>query len=236
MENNYQETRKIKNIKKIVVKGSIQVRFVASETSSMVVSGGNEECVKAVQTKIIDDELHIENLGTNISISGSGSISIGGSGNRISVNVGNVGGSVIVNGVNITSQINSGIAHGGAPAVVQISLPVTPDITLEGSGDVELKNVSQDLLKLVISGSGDITAEGSVNRVLATVTGSGDICIRDLIARDALFLVIGSGDIDGHVTDSVSAKVMGSGDIRVDGCPAQRSDEVVGSGKIRFAK
>lgn len=234
MQSNYQENREIRNINKIVVKGSADVQFVPAAQSSMVVSGSCEESVKAIITEIVGDELHVESQGSGISISSSGDLTVTGNGNRVSI--GGTRGSVTINGINITSMAGNNVVIGGSRAVVKISLPVTPDISVVGSADVELKGINQESLNLSISGSGDITAEGNVNRVSAVISGSGDISIRDLIARDAVFNVIGSGDIDGHATNSVDAKVVGSGDICVDGCPAQRRDEVVGSGKIRFRK
>lgn len=48
--------------------------------------------------------------------------------------------------------------------------------------------------------------------------------------------VSGSGDIDAHVTQSVKARVAGSGDIAVHGSPPSRDHPAAGFGDIKFKK
>ncbi|WP_454844529.1 GIN domain-containing protein [Pseudomonas veronii] len=48
--------------------------------------------------------------------------------------------------------------------------------------------------------------------------------------------VAGSGDIDAYVSDSVKARVAGSGDIVIRGNPPIRDHTVAGSGDIKFKK
>jgi len=52
----------------------------------------------------------------------------------------------------------------------------------------------------------------------------------------AVLSVSGSGDIDAYVTQSVKARVAGSGDIVVRGNPPIRDHSVAGSGDIKFKK
>lgn len=88
-------------------------------------------------------------------------------------------------------------------------------LTVQGSGDVRIKEVKGTVMAQV-QGSGDIEIErGSMPSLTATVQGSGDINVGGS-ATTANLTVMGSGDIRvAHVQERPMESVMGSGDIRV---------------------
>lgn len=77
--------------------------------------------------------------------------------------------------------------------------------------------LQQAVLILGVQGSGDITAFGQVDLLVAEMAGSGDVDASELVAKSAKLSMVGSGDIDAYVSDSVKARVMGSGDIVIRG-------------------
>ena len=89
---------------------------------------------------------------------------------------------------------------------------------ITGSGDIKLKKVSADKMKLSISGSGDIDLQQTNARILdVSIAGSGDIEINkvDDKCESAYLSVAGSGEIElkGKVVN-YSSSIAGSGEIK----------------------
>lgn len=106
---------------------------------------------------------------------------------------------------------------------------------VSGSGDLFAKRLESDRAELVVKGSGDLRlTEGGAVRILeVSVIGSGDAILEDLAADEAEVNVIGSGSvIVGEIRNTLSAKVLGSGDVRYSGDP-EVDETSLGSGDIR---
>jgi len=103
--------------------------------------------------------------------------------------------------------------------------------TLSGSGDIHLE-IEAARVVATLSGSGDITLSGTADNLEATVSGSGDIKAYELQAANARAVIAGSADIRLTVTESLHARVSGSGDIRYRGNPARVDSKVAGSGDV----
>lgn len=213
--------RPLKAIRKIVVKGSVDVYFRRFNTPQLVVAGETQEAVDAIKTYFKGDKLIIENEGTSFQC---GNISISGSGNFVHVNI---------NGQNIHISGNAnGSGHGRA--VVGVALPEIPVVNIKGSGNIILLDLKQAGIELEIEGSGDITASGQVDSLEVSIAGSGDVDASDLIANRGHLSIAGSGDIRAYVSQAVTARVAGSGDIVVRGNPPQRRKQIAGSGSVKF--
>lgn len=105
-------------------------------------------------------------------------------------------------------------------------------VAIGGSSDVTIEP-DFELMKLAISGSGDICGKNT-DSLLATVNGSGDISL--LTAKTANLLVNGSGDIDMKaVTESTEVKINGSGDIAI-GKAKNTTLRITGSGDITIGE
>ncbi|RTL33685.1 MAG: DUF2807 domain-containing protein [Burkholderiales bacterium] len=214
------EARAMQPVRKIVVKGAVDLFFRRFGTPHLVVAGETEEALRRVKTTIKGDKLVVESEGHGVQInSAHGSISIG------SVS----GGSIYVNGQRIDI---AGV--GGGRVVVGVALPELPALKIKGSGDVSLMDLRQAGLEIEIEGSGDVTADGQVEQLEVSIAGSGDVDARELIAQRGHLSIAGSGDISAHVSQEVVARIAGSGDIVVRGNPASRSKQVLGSGSVRF--
>ncbi|CAI9898924.1 DUF2807 domain-containing protein [Pseudomonas aeruginosa] len=224
---NYKKNeRPMRSVSKIMVNGAVDVVFFRAAAAHLVVAGENQDAIDSIKTYFDGNKLVIEQEGVSISCAG-GSIHVSGSGNIV---IGGTGGRFSVSG-----RGNS-ISIGSRRAIVGIALPEAPCIRIKGSGDVTLYDLRQSVLDVVVQGSGDITAFGQVEHLEAEVAGSGDVDASELVAMSAALSVAGSGDIDAYVTQSVKARVAGSGDIVVRGNPPIRDHSVAGSGDIKFKK
>lgn len=106
-------------------------------------------------------------------------------------------------------------------------------LSLSGSGDVRLQQVDLGRLVVRLAGSGDISAEGRSQDTEFHLAGSGDIRAEHLLSLRTKVRVAGSGDARVHASESLDARVAGSGDVSYAGQPAKVSRAVAGSGEIR---
>ena len=107
------------------------------------------------------------------------------------------------------------------------------EVSISGSGDIELTDVDYDRIDLDVSGSGNILLQGvAVQSIDCTVSGSGDLDALDCPTPKATVKVSGSGTVRCHVLDFLRATVSGSGDVLYLGNPSVDA-EVSGSGKVR---
>ena len=126
-----------------------------------------------------------------------------------------------------------GSYHSNAPCKVTITVPSLEEIKSSGSGDVFVDNLQGQSFECSVTGSGSMRVSGTVVRVKAAVTGSGDIDLRQLKAEDASATVSGSGDIAIFASERFNGSVSGSGDISYYGDPPKTRIREHGSGSIR---
>jgi hypothetical protein len=232
-ESYVQEERPIQAIRKIVIKGSIDVVFRRFDKPVLVVAGETADAVASVKTKLDGEKLVIEREGVSISF-GHSKVQVMGRVGQIvhgdltgSINIDMRGKGVKLSGVPLT-VINQG------KVVVGIALSEAPAIKLKGSGNVTLLDLQQSGLQIEIEGSGDIRTHGKVTNLDVSIAGSGDVDANKLVAERARLSIAGSGDIDAFVRSDVHARIAGSGVIVVRGNPPLRDHHVAGSGKIKF--
>lgn len=108
----------------------------------------------------------------------------------------------------------------------------TFDIEIDGSGDVYLSGKS-DSFGVEIDGSGDVILEGGCNSLVVEVDGSGDIDTRSLTCKSADVTVEGSGDVDVFASDVAIVDMSGSGDVTIYGNPDRLRPRVSGSGTFK---
>lgn len=107
----------------------------------------------------------------------------------------------------------------------EVSLSVT------GSGDIRLK-VQMNYIKASVTGSGEIYLTGKADATKLNVTGSGEIDAKNLKTLKSEILLTGSGDIYVDVSDSLKAKVLGSGDLYYYTEPEYIKVNSLGSGDV----
>jgi hypothetical protein len=106
--------------------------------------------------------------------------------------------------------------------------------TLTGSGDLHLDIEAQEVTA-TLTGSGDLILKGKTEAFTSTLTGSGDLNASRLQSGDVTSNVSGSGDCKVYCSDSLYARVSGSGAIYYAGDPKKKDTKVHGSGSISKA-
>jgi Putative auto-transporter adhesin, head GIN domain len=115
---------------------------------------------------------------------------------------------------------------------VEVSMPSLAALDLSGSGNIAVTGIRASRLTVTVPGSGDIYASGSVTELNISIDGSGDAQFSGLIARNVDAVVSGSGTIFVTATQSLNAKVPGSGAVLYSGNPAQVTTSITGSGAV----
>ena len=106
------------------------------------------------------------------------------------------------------------------------------EASVTGSGDVTVQRAAVGALVAEISGSGDMRFAGRADSARFAIHGSGDVRARELQARQVEVTISGSGDAEVQATDSLTASVAGSGNVRYAGHPQKVDRRVAGSGDI----
>jgi hypothetical protein len=116
---------------------------------------------------------------------------------------------------------------------INIVVPRLEEVSVGGSGKIEVAGLDADRFSVEIDGSADVVASGEVGELVIEVNGSGNVDTRDLVAGEATVEINGSGDVNVMARDYLTATVNGSGDIVYTGNPGQVVKNVEGSGRIR---
>ncbi len=116
---------------------------------------------------------------------------------------------------------------------VKIVVPRLEEVSVGGSGNIEVIELEGDRLAVNIDGSADVTATGAVGELDVEVNGSGDVDTRDLVAGEVSVEINGSGNVSVMARDYLTVTINGSGDVIYTGDPGQVVKRVEGSGRIR---
>lgn len=92
-------------------------------------------------------------------------------------------------------------------------------IDLDGSGNITIQDMQVKTVETSLQGSGDIELEGRADTQKVTVGGSGNYLAEDLEAISADISIPGSADVTVWVSNELTVRVNGSGDIRYYGQP-----------------
>lgn len=103
-------------------------------------------------------------------------------------------------------------------------------LSVAGSGDMELEVDAEDL-SVQVAGSGGCVLRGRAATLDVNVAGSGDLRAAEVETRRTEVRIAGSGDVEVHATDHLSAQIFGSGDVRYRGRPTIDTN-TFGSGDV----
>lgn len=117
---------------------------------------------------------------------------------------------------------------------IEVELPARSlrHVRISGSGRVAMEKLDQPELTLTISGSGHMQVNGMVERVSATISGSGDIRLGDVALKRLAIRISGSGDLEAAPKDEADVTISGSGHVRLLTRPANLRSKLSGSGRI----
>jgi len=117
---------------------------------------------------------------------------------------------------------------------VTVSGVTLHNVALNGADvTIQLGRLDQDRLNLALAGTGEIDASGRVDRLSASIAGSGNIRMDDAKVERASINIAGSGDVAVTPRQEASVHVAGSGRVRMTAMPAQLSQSITGSGGVR---
>jgi hypothetical protein len=117
---------------------------------------------------------------------------------------------------------------------VAIEMPFVEGLQVDGSGSMDISGGfnTTSLLKATVNGSGNVfIRDGNADSYEIVINGSGDIRSFGLASKIALVRISGSGDAEVKVTDKLDVVITGSGNVYYMGNPAVFT-KITGSGKV----
>lgn len=106
------------------------------------------------------------------------------------------------------------------------------DVIQMGSGDFDGESLHLGSAHFSINGSGDAEVSGTAAMLELSQSGSGDFDGRSFEVKTAKIRKTSSGEADVHITDTLDARLSGSGDLNVKGRPEITNFSANGSGEI----
>jgi hypothetical protein len=132
----------------------------------------------------------------------------------------------------VFTSLSASQQHGSGDLHIDAIAGPKFESSISGSGDLHIDNAKVGSFALSIAGSGDVAISGSADDAHFAVAGSGDINAGSFAVRHVVASISGSGDAHLNATESIDARVAGSGDITYSGHPHDVSRRVSGSGSI----
>ena len=132
-----------------------------------------------------------------------------------------------------TPQLSGASLQGSGDLTVRDVAGETFTAVLDGSGDLEVAGLTGEAFTAELGGSGSLRASGQVQQVDLSLSGSGSAELQGLAALRATVDVDGSGDALVSVSETLDASSSGSGDVIYTGDPQNVQEDVSGSGDIR---
>lgn len=105
-------------------------------------------------------------------------------------------------------------------------------LTLSGSGFIDLAGLAVPSLRVTLSGSGDATVAGEARDQQIILSGSGSYRAADLTSANASIGISGSGSATLYAGEALDARISGSGNVTYRGTPSNVSTRVSGSGRV----
>ena len=222
------------------------VYITAGDQTSVVVKA-DEPIIDQVITKVRDGVLHISTEGRIrrvevmdvyvtmpkidlLKLSGSGDVSCTGDirANGLVIKV--LGSGDVETDIEEAKNVEVTLSGSGDVELQKVSGDFSASIN--GSGDLEVDHMLAEKCTLSLAGSGDVEMEGSCVSLSVSIMGSGDVDAGGLKAVDGDIVISGSGNCVVKVANSLSAKLNGSGDLVYYGNPAKVNAVANGSGEI----
>lgn len=104
-------------------------------------------------------------------------------------------------------------------------------VEVTGSGDI-IADVDAPAVNTEITGSGTVTLKGNTRTLGSEITGSGDVHGFDLKSEATEVEINGSGNAEVFASKQLNVSISGSGDVQYKGSPAI-NQSISGAGKIR---
>lgn len=116
---------------------------------------------------------------------------------------------------------------------VVISSPARAGSRIRGAVKLTAKQLSGPTFALESKGASEVTLDGSVDRLLADMTGASQLSAGGLQAKTAEISTTGAGDAEVAVTDTLKVVITGAGKVTYSGNPPTIKKQITGAGSIR---
>lgn len=205
------ETREVTGFTGVTLSGNMNVHL-AYGTSNTITVEGDENLLPYIETKVEDGNLEVKSK-DKVGLKSRNKLIVYVSLTRLS--------ELRVSG------------SGNITGTGDFSNDGKTNISVSGSGNINVGINSFNETKIAISGSGNVTLKGkNTNNIDATISGSGNIDCSDVSCDDVSAHVSGSGNIKVFANKSIDARVSGSGNIYYKGSATNINLKSSGSGKI----
>lgn len=114
-----------------------------------------------------------------------------------------------------------------------LSSPSLAEVRLTGGNSLRASPISGHELKLESTGASEITVEGSVTNLEATLTGASKLDAKSLQTRSVTISLVGASDADVTVSDTLKVSITGAGSLTYSGKPKSVEKDITGAGSIR---
>jgi Putative auto-transporter adhesin, head GIN domain len=187
--------------------------------------------------KVVTEPRTVANFST-VSLSGDGELTIEQTGsesltvttddNLLEYIKTSVDGSTLELGTKDNAMVNLRPSKG---IVYRLTVKKLEGLEVSGSGRADAKRLEGDHLRVRISGSGEVSGQGTAKDLELRISGSGAYRGQDLKSQRAEATLSGSGTAVVNASEALNADVSGSGSIEYLGEP-RVSSHVSGSGSV----
>jgi hypothetical protein len=117
------------------------------------------------------------------------------------------------------------------PIIFHVTLIDLAEVGVSGTGSIASDNLDVESLSAYLSGTGTITLAGNVDQQTINLSGSGNYQGSDLLSREALITIAGTGNALVNSTDILNATISGTGFVQYLGSP-QVTENISGVGGV----
>jgi len=117
------------------------------------------------------------------------------------------------------------------PLIIKATASDLATVMLSGAGEIATSGIANDNLRATLTGAGTITLSGQTSSLAITLTGTGTVDARKLIAKVATVDMSGAGRIDVSPVVSLHVTITGTGTVTYSGEP-KITQKITGVGKL----
>lgn len=137
-----------------------------------------------------------------------------------------------VDGDTLQIESNKNLAPSNDITIVLSSASLS-GVKLTGGNSFKASRLSGANLTLECTGASDVTVDGSVTKLEATLTGASKLNAKSLQTQTAALSLVGASDAEITVTEKLKASVTGAGSLTYSGDPKSVEQNITGAGSIR---
>ena len=115
---------------------------------------------------------------------------------------------------------------------VVIASPSRAGAKLRGAVKLTAKHLSGPVFALESQGASEVALDGTVDRLLADMTGASQLAADGLQTKTAEISTTGAGDAEVAVTGTLKVVITGAGKVTYSGNPATIEKHITGAGSI----